>query len=157
MKMLSEVRLSPPVRAALSALRWSGLVAVAFAFGCGPPTPDKPAANSYENLGAINAAYFKATKKMGRPPAKLADIEPFLRENGEPEILLTSPVDGEPYVIVWGIDIQRMLDRNTPPVVAYEKTGKDGKRFVSNGHLILQFTDDQFEKAKASAGLKSSS
>jgi len=151
MKIQSEVRLCPPVRAALSALRWSGLVAVAFAFGCGPPTPDKPAANSYENLGAINAAYMNATKKLGRPPAKLAELEPFLQGG---EQVLISPVDGEPYEIVWNVDIQRMRERNTPPIVAYEKTGKDGKRFVLNGHLILPLTDDEFQKAKAVAGVK---
>src|SRR5206468_8320011 len=110
-----------------------------------------------QNLSTIKGAYLKATQKLGKPPARQEDIMPFLQEVGEPEQILRSSNDGEPYVIIWGVDIRRYLDKGIDPVVAYEKNGKDGKRVVSHGHFVRIETDEEFQKDVFPAGHKPSS
>jgi hypothetical protein len=100
---------------------------------------------SYENLQSINGAYSKAARTLGHPPKDRAELEPFLRELGDPETILVSPRDGAPYVIVWNVDMQK--NKGAIPIVAYESRGQGGNRFTSNGRVILQMTDADFEKA----------
>jgi hypothetical protein len=116
--------------------------------GCGSKSPDPASITCYENLGAINGAYARATQKLGRPPANAEELVPHLKEVGDPATILKSPRDGEPYVIFWNVD-----PRKSPGIIARESRGSGGKKFVSNGRIISQMTDAEVE----AAGLKGSS
>src|SRR5947207_6280163 len=76
-----------------------GLLAVASA-GCQSRAPAVKEGES-NNLAKIQTAYDSATRKLGRPPANLEELNPHLRELGDPTELLRSPRDGQPYVILW--------------------------------------------------------
>jgi hypothetical protein len=108
------------------------------------------------HLQAINGAYIKTTEKLGRPPKNSAEIRPALQENGNPDELLRSPVDGEEFVIVWGVD-----PRQTPPkdgklpVLIYEKKGSRGKRYVLQlPTMITTLTEDELKSAYFPGGHK---
>ncbi|MGE3806982.1 MAG: hypothetical protein AB7K24_20150 [Gemmataceae bacterium] len=94
------------------------------------PIPEK---SQGEGLVRIFTAYEQAAEKLERPPQSAEDIKPFLEPHGNPDALLLSPNDGEPYVILWGVDLARKKpkpDYLTSPVLAHEKTGKQGIRQV---------------------------
>ncbi|HEX3315752.1 MAG TPA: hypothetical protein VHR72_12705 [Gemmataceae bacterium] len=117
--------------------------------GCGQRRVEPTAVTSYENLGAINGAYSKATRTLNRPPKSLDELLPFLKEVGDPEAILRSPRDGEPYVIVWDVDLR---EKGPVPIFAYERLGKDGSRFISNGRIVSKMTNEDFGKANFPAG-----
>ena len=129
------------------------MIAVAFLLaleGCGPAAVEPTAVTAYENLASINGAYSKATRTLGHPPKNRAELEPFLKELGDPEKILVSPRDGAPYVIVWNVDLRP--GKGPIPIFAYETRGKDGGRFTSNGRIIVKMSDAEFEKAKFPQG-----
>src|SRR5262249_28352707 len=83
----------------------------------------------------IALAFGDAHSRLGRSPKNAEDLKPFLKEFGNPEELLVSPNDGQPYVVVWGAnptrggptDYQGMF-----PILAYERKGAGGKRAVTD-------------------------
>ena len=97
---------------------------------------------SSSNLMAIFRAYKAATDKKGQAPTKRADLLEFLNEAGDPEKILRSPDDGEEYVIHWGVN----LESTDALVVAYEKTGRGGRRYVLRGHVVFSLTDEELKK-----------
>jgi hypothetical protein len=106
------------------------------------------------NLNTIGRAYAIATEELRHPPRNKEEFLPYLKatlaeetlakeraEADEPaaagdvrkvEDVMRSESDGEEFVIHWGVDCrgQRGL---TAPVLAYEKSGKDGRRYVLQG------------------------
>ncbi len=100
-----------------------------------------------ENLSKIERAFDSAREKLGRPPANLEQLKPFLKEFGDADQILRSPRDGEPYVIIYGIDIRRPFEM-PPPIWAHEKNGVDGKRYVLTVMGPVSMTDEEFSKAK---------
>lgn len=109
--------------------------------GCQPPVREVPAV--YQNLKAISTAYLTATDDLGHPPRNMEELTPFLKRAGDPEKMLRSPNDGEPYVILWDIDYHI-----TPvPVMIHEKTGKGGVRYVVRGRDIYRMTEQEFKSA----------
>lgn len=117
--------------------------------GCGSSGPKTGGAPSPTNLKAISVAYMKATDKLGRPPAKLQELEPFLKELGS-EDFLRSPEDGQEYVIVWRTD----PNANPALVLAYEKEGKSGRRYVLWGNKVWYKTDEEIKTLKFAPGYK---
>ncbi len=109
------------------------------------------APKTYEHLEKISSAYHRATDSLGRAPANLEELKPFLSEYGDPATLLRSPDDNEDYVILWGVDYRTALPY---PVNAYEKHGVNGKRRVLRIRGILQLTDEEFRKAPFPDGYK---
>jgi hypothetical protein len=80
-------------------------------------------------------AYIDATEKLGHPPKNVEELKPYLKEFGNPEELLISPNDGEPYVVVWGVDTSRggpTEYQGMWQIIAYEKKGTGGKRAVTD-------------------------
>jgi hypothetical protein len=69
---------------------------------------------------------------------------PFLQEVGDPAKLLRSPDDGEEYIICWNRDILN-TSGNGFPVIAYEKLGKGGERYVGRGRTVEHLTDEAFQ------------
>lgn len=136
--------------------RW--LLAVASAAlslaGCGGEAPvvvedDKSA----QYLQQIGAAYSQATAKLGRPPQNANELSEIIKSNpgsADPATILRSPDDNEDYVIVWGVDFREVAKArgNVDVIIAYEKTGKKGKRHVLKPPAqVMSLTAEQFKAA----------
>jgi hypothetical protein len=104
--------------------------------GCWSSEPHVvPLSNSEKNLSRIATAYIDAHEKLGRPPKSVDDLKPSLKEAGTPEDVLISPNDGEPYVVIWGVDPSRGGPTDYQgmwQILGYEKRGKGGKRAVTD-------------------------
>jgi hypothetical protein len=136
----------------LSQVCWSGVLAVLCGTAAGCGTTEREAPTGYQNLVSVGKAYLAATDTLERPPANLNDLKPFLEKQGDPATLLRSPEDGEDYVIIWGVDYRAA--KGPPPVIAYEKTGREGKRNVLQGRNVSRVSDDDFRKLPFPAGHK---
>jgi hypothetical protein len=128
--------------------------------GCGRSvTVGKVTSKSWYNLRTIGMAYGQATINLDHPPKNKEELMPFLKpppnpDNPEaatlkPEDILRSPVDGEEFVIHWGLDFRTFNMGGDPaklPVLAYEKHSHDGKRLVLQGRTVTEVTDDQLSE-----------
>lgn len=103
--------------------------------GCGPATNVVPLSDSEKQLTSVAMAYHDAHSRLGRGPKDAGELKPFLKEFGDPDQLLVSPVDKEPYVIVWGADPTRggpTEYQGMWQILAYEAKGRGGKRAVTD-------------------------
>jgi hypothetical protein len=130
------------------------LIAGLAAIGCGDsPPPAAETSRAEVNLQRIGAAY-AAVAARGRPPRNAADLARDLQagpDQTNPSDLLRSPNDNQEYVIVWGVDFRALAMQrggNVDVVLAYERTGKDGKRLVLKPPaLVSLMTDEEFRAA----------
>jgi hypothetical protein len=141
--------------------------------GCSSSDPPKPIDPSERNLRAIYWAYKQAEMKAERPPKSMAEIEPYFAESEDIASCLISPNDKQRYVIVWGTSAKigpttvGVTPANSPaksvgspnipqfPIIAYEKTGSDGKRYVIDIlGLVSHLSDDEFRLARFPSGHK---
>src|SRR5439155_17106006 len=91
------------------------------------PPPENPAAG---HLRKICQAYDLAVLKKRGGAQSAEDLKPFLKQlakEEDPDALLVSPNDGQPYVIAWGVRLDHETDG--APLLAHEKTGVAGKRY----------------------------
>jgi hypothetical protein len=84
-----------------------------------------PLTPAEKRLTNIALAYADAEEKLGRPPRDADELKEFLKPFGNPDELLVSPNDGQPFVVIWG---KKLAGGPTPykglfPILAYEKTG----------------------------------
>jgi hypothetical protein len=129
-------------------------------FGCGSSTDTHVVAlsDSEKNLSNIVLACLDAHESLRHYPKNAEELKPFLKRFGDPEAMLKSPVDGEPYVIVWGTDLSR--GGPTPyqqmfPIFGYEKKGAGGKRAIVDVRgRPLTVPSDDFSKLTFVAGHK---
>jgi hypothetical protein len=132
--------------------------------GCGsgglPSRPEPVPVLS--QLWAITRAYTDAIGGNERPPANKEELLPYLksykdRQQPGTEADLRSERDGQEFVIHWGVDL-RQEDLHGDPakmlVLAYEKTGKDGKRFVSQIRDVREVTDEELRQLPFPEGYK---
>jgi hypothetical protein len=121
------------------------MAALTLGAGCG----ERPIANLEDTrrLGAIQYAYQEAIRNLRRPPRGLEEIKPHLATIGDPEVLLVSPRDGQPYVIVWNIDVEN-APTDPPTIYAFEKVGAEGKRYVLSTLDIAPVNDAEFSQLK---------
>jgi hypothetical protein len=106
-------------------------------------------ASDTENLTRILAAYDQATRQLGRPPANLEEFRPFLTPYGNADEILRSPHDGQPYGVVWGVDVRKSsLHTMPPPTLAYERHGVNGKRYVLTVMGVVPMTEEEFAQLK---------
>jgi len=107
------------------------LVIVGCSSSSTPVVVDKPLDKTHENLLHIGAVYRQYCVEQKKPPTGPQDLEPMLKEFGDPQQILVSPRDGQPFVICWGVDLtQRLPWAKKMPVLAYEKLGAYGNRWV---------------------------
>jgi hypothetical protein len=94
----------------------------------------------------VGLAYRDASNVLRRGPANVEELKPYLQKYGDPDQLLLSPNDGQPYHIVWGLVPQRLTKESfTQRVLAYEQTGKGGKRYVLDPMLrVHHLTEAEF-------------
>src|SRR5688500_13526744 len=72
--------------------------------GCSSAVDEVPLSGAEKSLTYIALAYGDAHSELGRGPKDADELRPFLKVFGDPDALLISPNDGQPYVIVWGED-----------------------------------------------------
>src|SRR5688500_1657546 len=85
--------------------------------GCGSRPTVQAVPESHQNLRNISFAYAQATDSLGRGPLNKEELKPFLKKMGDPAEILRSPVDGQEFVIHWGLDYRKMKS-GSPPVLA---------------------------------------
>jgi hypothetical protein len=110
--------------------------AALIAGGCGASRGAPQAKPQAARMNVLARMYASATGKLGRPPQNEAELKKFLAGErakleaahvSSPDELFVSENDGAPLVIRYG-------PRPAGPgrdVIAYEKVGVDGKRFVA--------------------------
>jgi hypothetical protein len=103
-----------------------------------------------ERLLALGTAYQNAARRLGHPPKDFQELKPSL-EGDASEDFLRSPNDGEPFVVIWGVDFDKLPQspaHNSYVVAIYEKKGAGGKRCVLRFPLsTCRLTHDQWKKA----------
>jgi hypothetical protein len=159
-------------------LACGAVVAFALAFtGCGKPTaaPEDP---TEKNLRLAVMAYQQFVNKNQQAPRSAGDLAPFLQDMGaKPDTTLRSGRDHEPFVILWNVDEfpaiilkkaekekkdkkekdkeKSLATRVKHCVLAYEKSGSDGYRYVgfSNGY-VAEMSEEDLAKAAFPANHK---
>jgi hypothetical protein len=103
-------------------------------WGCNREPGIKPAAPDVGGqLLKIAAAYSQAMGQWQRPPGKVEELSLLIKQNGDnPAEVLKSPLDGQEFVIIYGIDFGKLAaaGQNPTVVMAYEKMGQAGVRHV---------------------------
>jgi hypothetical protein len=103
--------------------------------GCGPEVDVVPLSGAEQELMYVALAYSDAHSRLGHPPKNAEELKPFLQTFGDPDNLLVSPNDQEPYTIVWGADPTRGGPGEYMgmfPILAYETKGTGGQRAVTD-------------------------
>ena len=101
-----------------------------------------------QNLRNVGLAYDQTAKKAGRPPRSAEDLKPALQRFGDPEALLVSPNDGQPFVIRWGVQVFRPGPKGVFPILAHEAAGVGGKKYVLDNMLgVRQMTVAELDQA----------
>ncbi|MEY4180106.1 MAG: hypothetical protein RLY70_3680 [Planctomycetota bacterium] len=126
-------------------------LAVAAVAGCGDaPRVQK---GTGEKLEQFSAVYRAATEKLRRPPANAEELKPFLSPGQSLESLLNSPNDNQPHVVIWGADVRAGMELK-PLVIAYEKDGSGGNRFVMTAMGVFLMGPEDFKEANFPSGHK---
>jgi hypothetical protein len=132
-------------------MRSAALIPCFVVLGCGgPATVTAPADPVSSSMMKIVDAYRTATIKLNHPPRNMEELKPSLKEKGVTDDMLKSPRDGQPYMIIWGIDITKPPTSGDPrnmPVIIYEKEGAGGKRWVVTQFSPQEMTDEEFAQA----------
>jgi hypothetical protein len=125
--------------------------AVLLLVGCGSRQPVE-LSKEEKAIVQIGLAYRDASAVLKRGPKSLAELKPYLNKYGDPEQLLVSPSDDQPYQIVWGVIPSRPAKSSqTNPLLVYEKTGKHGKRYVLDFMLkVHHLSDKEFAEKQGS-------
>jgi hypothetical protein len=131
-----------------------GFLALAFAGGCGsqPVQYDETTINAADRFRRIAVAYNQAAQKTRRP-VTAADLKPLLKDQGDPDAMLVSPLDGQPIVIVPGVTSDMEQGDDEQLIVAYEQAGVNGKRMtVDIRGTVVIVPDDEFARIKFAGG-----
>jgi hypothetical protein len=115
--------------------------------GCSNEESQKEAESEFNRLNAIQAAYMECIEKTDTPPAGPEELTKYVPEGVDADSLFTSTRDGHPYIIHWGVDF-RGHQGQQPLVLGYEKTAKDGQRYVWTGFGVLLMSNEEFSKAE---------
>jgi hypothetical protein len=101
----------------------------------------------------VGQAYRDAYTARKKPPSSIKDLKPYLTKFGDPDKVLISPSDNQPYEITWGV-VPRHPPRSmkVSPFLVSEKNGKDGKRYVLDFTFKVRYvTEEEFEKLRGGA------
>ncbi len=108
---------------------------------------------SVTNLRKIGQAYELASDLRHRPPHDANDLRRFFKElgvRGDPDQVLRSPRDGQPYVILFGAALDA---KGSQTILAFEQQGAEGRRYVltlARGVKLL--TQGEFDRATLAQG-----
>jgi hypothetical protein len=111
-----------------------------------------------ENLLHVGSAYSRYLESAKKPPTSTDHLKPYLKEFGNPDELLRSSRDGEPFVICWGVDLSApptWATQGSTPVIAYEKRGSGGQRYVlTTMRNAMLLSEEAFKQASFPPGHK---
>ncbi|HKB04985.1 MAG TPA: hypothetical protein VKD90_22370 [Gemmataceae bacterium] len=131
-----------------------GVFTLPFTAGCGsePVKYDETTIKAADQFRRVAVAYNQAAGRK-RKVASADDLKPFLKEHGDPDALLVSPLDGKPIVVVPGITPGAEPGDDEQMIVAYEREGVNGKRMTVDirGTVVIVSNDD-FAKIKFAGG-----
>jgi hypothetical protein len=105
-----------------------------------------------DQLVTLTRVYTAAQRSLGRPPRGVDDLKAVAKEFGDLDTLLKSPNDGQPYAIAWGVDLGNAP--NPTMVVAHEKIGAGGVRYVMTPTGVRKLTEEAFARAEFPPGYK---
>jgi len=134
------------------------LVSCIVIHGCsGSSTPiyvDKPLDPTHERLMKIGMAYMRFSTSHKRPPQAWTDLQPILAETENADAPWCSARDGQPLVVCWDVDLSKARTwSKTTPVLAYEKQGADGNRYVlTMVRSVELLSDKDFREASFPLG-----
>ena len=118
--------------------------------GCGGSTASSPP-EAVKDFQEIARAYDMIVAGKNRPPKTVDELREILLELhtyhtvGDPAEALRSSRDGEQYVIVMGVNFGAVVSGD---ILAYEKKGKEGKRFVLRlSRNVDEVTDEEFARS----------
>jgi hypothetical protein len=129
----------------------AAIVCLVAVTGCGDAA--RVQTGTGEKLEQLSAVYRAATEKLRRPPANAEELKPFLKPGQALETLLTSPNDKQPHVVIWGADVRTGMELK-PLVIAYEKEGSGGNRFVMTAMGVFLMGPEDFKEANFPSGHK---
>lgn len=135
-----------------SSSRVATCLAVLLFSGCSSPSTSNGQLTTEEQaIRNVGLAYRDASRALRRGPTSVKELQPYLKKYGNPEKLLTSPSDGQPYHIVWGIvPSQPSKGGQSNRFLAYEQTGKNGKRYALDFMLkVHHLNDEEFNRLRA--------
>ena len=128
-----------------------GACLITSAYGCGSDVDKPPPPKDSNNLRGIIRCYVTATGNLGRPPQNMDELKAVLAGLvDDPSPYFRSTRDGEEYVVVWGLQLDSVP---ADTIIAYERTGVDGKRMVINRDGVAkEVTKEEFSKLKFPKG-----
>ncbi|WP_197525014.1 hypothetical protein [Botrimarina hoheduenensis] len=100
----------------------------------------------HARLRGIATIYAYAAADLGRPPRSVDELLPIFEKASitDPDQTLTSTRDGQPFVIVWGVDVAGVYAGSAAPL-AYERLGVDGRRLaITCGLRIKEVNESEF-------------
>ena len=109
------------------------------AVSCGPSEPVTTVPVDHARLKALVTAYAYACRDLQHAPEEVEELFAVLEQAKveNPREYLTSTRDGEPYVVIWKLDLARRYHGSNVPI-AYERVGHDGiRRAQPHKHLGL--------------------
>ncbi len=129
-------------------LAWAGLI---LASGCGP-SQSQSAPRESSNLKPLALLYGRYLgAHQGNPPPNEAALKSFIQSLPPEQLssmratdvdkLFVSSRDGQPYVVVYG-KTTGPPGTGGAPIIAYEQTGVDGKRFVASSLGAVDEVDE---------------
>jgi hypothetical protein len=122
---------------------------VAVLVGCARNDQSEVNHAEFENLSKIHSAYTEAIGKLGHTPKDMKEFRPFLEKQGDPDKLLVSSFDKQPYVILWNVRLQGVSGGSKiPAIIAFDRNGVGGERHVLTITGVTIMSDEQFEEAK---------
>ncbi len=122
--------------------------------GCG--SEDKPSTITTDptiiSLDKLGGAYIRGTP----PPKTKAELLSIFKSCNHPKELLISPSDGQEFIIVYSVELKGLKVTGAQlPIVAFEKTGKDGKRYALRGmNTVVQLTEAELKSSVFPEGYK---
>jgi hypothetical protein len=122
----------------------AGCLAAILVVGCSSAKPHHEEPSKEEQaIQNVALAYREAANALRRGPNSEKEIKPYLKQYGDPDQVLVSPNDGQPYQFTWGVTPGRPSEsafRNR--FFVHEKTGKDGKRYAVDIMLKVHHLSD---------------
>ncbi len=95
-------------------------------------------------MNSFQTAYFAFVEKKNRPPKSADELKSYYPDGVDPETVLVSTRDKQPYVVFWGADHRKQMGAK-PLVIAYEKEGVNGSRMVFTGFGVMEMSDEQLQ------------
>jgi len=101
-----------------------------------------------EAIVHVGAAYRDAFNTLKKAPKGVEDLKPYLKKYGDPDKVLISPNDGQPYHIVWGMVPSRPTKGAQSQIfLVYEESGKDGMRYAIDFKLkVYHLSNEEFAR-----------